>query len=461
MATLFARLNTPPAMASGQALGTATSGKAEGSVYAVLPLVALLYSFFLFPPETRLQIATVNLPIYRILIILLLPLIFQSTLKRVRIGAADIMILLASAWMAISFMDIYGAGVGIVRALGNIIDAAGAYLVARISIRSPRDVRIVLILIAPALLLAGLEMTVESLTRRLIVRPAFQSVFGTVSAGSEDVGNVAGEMMKDYRLGGLLRAYGPFSHPILGGIILTSAIVLYLLSGLRFWPKYIGLAGAFLGFFSLSSAAILGVFLSIGIFAGHLILQRVRQISWWVVTLFVAAALIFLEVASQGGAVNVLVRLTLNPQTGYYRKLIWEYGTQSIRDHPLFGIGYAAYERPVWLLPSESVDAHFLAEGIRYGIFVPALTIVAIVMTQIMLGRLAGRGRGADSNLIVAVNACLFILMFGTFTVTYFGEARLWFMAIVGMAVSMARLAHVRTPIVYPDMHLPNAGGSR
>jgi O-antigen ligase len=52
--------------------------------------------------------------------------------------------------------------------------------------------------------------------------------------------------------------------------------------------------------------------------------------------------------------------------SAYYRLLIWEYGTETVMNHPIFGIGYNEYERPSWMAPS--VDMFWLNNGIMFGL---------------------------------------------------------------------------------------------
>lgn len=414
----------------------------------VWPLLLLMASFLLLSPEVRITILGVNLPAYRLLA-LVLSWHWISALSRaqIRLMSADWLIVLVSIWMLISFSYHYGIGVGIVRGMGVVIDTAGAYFLARSCIRTPADLRLLFFFLLPLLLIAGLEMLMESVTKDFLVRPAYGKIFGQVSSYSGGAADGVLELRKEFRLGGLMRGMGPFSHPILGGLTLTSTMLIFLNSGIRSWPKYLGCFAAFLGFFALSSATILSLLVAFGLFFGDKFIAYFRSVSWWMVSVFVILASLFIEFASKGGLVNILIRQTLDPQTGYYRKAIWEWGLRSIVNHPWFGIAYAEYERPRSLLPSGSVDAHFLAAGIAFGAIVPLATLLAVVIVQVKLGLVIGRGRGADRNLLFGLNAALFSLMFASMTVTYFGETRLWFMAFIGMAASMSQLKLVRQPI--------------
>lgn len=428
-------------------------GRREGrgqflrAVKPLLPLLILLYSFFIFPPEVKLTVLSANIPLYRLIaIIFSWKWIASYSRKDLHFTVVDGLISFSSLWMIVAFLHHYGAGTGFIRGMGIAIDTAGSYFLARSCIRTPAQLRLLFLLLVPGLALAGLEMLLESFRKDFIVRPAFARIFGQVSGYSAGADSGAVELRREFRIGGLMRAMGPFSHPILGGITLTSTLLIYMSSGIRSWPRIVGCGAAVLGFFALSSATILAIMLAVFLFASDIMLRRLQSVTWWIVLALVILLIFFLEFSSQGGVVNLLVRQTLDPQTGYYRKLIWEYGLKSVGNNMLYGIGYAEYERPLSLLPSGSVDAHFLATGIAFGVLVSFTLLLGAIIAVFRLGAVMGGGKGADRNLLFGLNGALLILLASSMTVTYFGEARIWFMAIIGMAVSMGQLVLHKAP---------------
>lgn len=402
----------------------------------ILPLVIVIYMFLLFPIETRPQVLGVNLPIYRFGIILFTPfMLARLTSVRTRFLFADWLMVLATAWTLISFCAIYGIGPGLIRASGVVIDFAGAYTLARLAIDSPTALRRFLILIAPGLFLAGFEMFIESVTDRLIVRPFFAKIFGAVAA--YDAGEISGtvEYVQEQRLG-LLRAYGPFSHPILGGAVLISMLPLWIKSGIRSWPLWAGIVASLMGLYSVSSAAFLGFAFGATLLAIDFGKKYVRTVNWPVVTILMTLVLLAVELVSGSGVTGVLARLTLDPQTAYYRILIWEFGSKSVMAHPWIGLGYFPFERPAWMSPS--VDAHFLALALRNGLPVPTLFIAIIVLGMIGTGLRSGVVGGRDRDLLVGLNFSLAVLMLISMSVNYFGETNVWFMIIVGITATFS-----------------------
>lgn len=401
------------------------------AISTVLPLASLFYSFLIFSPEVAINLVGINLPAYRITLFLLaIPsVVILSKRTGGRPNFIDIAVGLASFWILVSFVVTYGSQEGLVRGGGIVVDTALSYLVGRASIARLNDVRMLLMVLLPGLMFAGFFLVMESLSGSLLLRPTFASLFGTVSSSVTD-GGTATRLVTETRLG-LLRAYGPFAHPILAGVFMISFLPLFYFSGLRSWPFYAGLAVALTGFFSLSSATFLCLMVAIGAISIDHFKQYFPKLTWWTITSMMSVAVFVAHFASQNGIVSVLSRLTLTPHTAQYRVLIWEYGLQTIELHPWFGIGYRSWERLWWM--HDSVDAHFLLLGMRHGVLVPVLLVLAIVYGVIRLGFLAPRLKRADRNLLIGVNVSIILLFLVGQTVAFFGSGTIGFMAFLAI----------------------------
>lgn len=418
-----------------------TRGIGREQVNRVLPLVALFYTILLCPPEVSFTVAGQWLPAYRV--VLILSAIF--VVKRAFTGGArgltlpDVFVVSASVWVLISFVNIYGVTEGFSRGSGMLLDILGSYILARTSVTSFSDFRLFLLLTLPALLLSGALMVLESLSGRLFVRPTLASVFGNVSSysGGEAAGSVL--LREEVRMG-LLRAYGTFSHPILAGVILGSFFPLFYFSGIRSWAFLAGIAAAAAGVFSLSSAAFLGlVIIGAGILIDYLRRNGFSQFSWWTIISMLSLLVFVAHMASKNGIIAVLSRFTLTPHTARYRIVIWQEGSKTVRENPIFGIGYQQWERLSWM--GESVDAHFLLLAMRHGIIVPILLLVGIIFAMMRLGYLSGRLSLIDKRTVIGVNMTMLMMLITAQTVAFFGASNLAFMAMVGLLVSLMSFA--------------------
>ena len=208
---------------------------AASNMMVLLPAVILFYTVIL-PPEVRLSLGEQVLFAPRIIGFALLPwILWQLVRGQVRFVIWDYLFFFGSFWMVFAFMVYYGPADGVIRGGALAFDYTIPYLIGRICFKNTTDVRRFLIMVAPGLILAGLSMLMEVLASRPLVRPAFASIFGDLSAFQDGKAIGARESFIDRRLG-ILRANGPFAHPILAGVLLASFLPLYFFSGIRKWP---------------------------------------------------------------------------------------------------------------------------------------------------------------------------------------------------------------------------------
>ncbi|MEL7199664.1 MAG: hypothetical protein AAGL10_15245 [Pseudomonadota bacterium] len=389
------------------------------------------------PFEIRVTIAEQTLYPPRIAAFLLLPwLVFRLLRTRFRLVVWDILFMMSAFWMLVAFVINYGPATGFVRGGVLAFDIAVPYLAARMAVHDSNDFRRLLIVVAPGLMIAGSSMLAEVFAGRSLVRPFFTQIFGPLPLyqGGDAIG-LASSASFERRLG-ILRASGPFSHPILAGLFLASFLPLYLSSSIRSWPFVGGVAASILSIFSASSAPILLLLMNAGLLLVDWGQRLVAFINWKLIVPSLCVLALLLHLGSQNGLLSVLIRLTLNPQTGYFRQLIWQYGTQSVAKHPLFGIGYEGFDRPTWM--PESVDNHWLLLAMRYGL-VPALGIGLVVIAAVIILCLkAGQCSELERKLHVGLAAGLFSFALLGFSVAFFGGIQTWFYVLVAISVSIA-----------------------
>ncbi|MFO6446928.1 O-antigen ligase family protein [Erythrobacter sp. NE805] len=406
-------------------------------IVALIPILIVFYAFILAPPETEFSLFGVRFFGYRLGVLLgTIPALWM-TIKDTRgfLNRVDMAYAVMMFWIILSFQVVYGLEIGFVRAVGLVLDYGGSYFVARACIVTPNDLRRFLILIMPGLLYAGLIMAAESLSGHLLLRPAAASIFGNMTGFYN--GEATGEYtLKEEFRAGLLRAFGPFDHPILGGTIMTGFLPLYYYSGLRGWPLIGGVIAAFLGLFSLSSAAFLGVMIMLAAFAVNRALPHIPKMSWWIVITLASLVLLVLHLVSTNGIAQVIARLTFSPESAYYRVAIWEYGTENVKNNPLFGLGYLTWERPSWMV-AESVDAHFLLLAMRHGLLVPVVLLAGICLGMIRIGQVMKRIDPQNCRLLFGMNMAVIIYLIIGQTVTFHGACAVVFMSFIGFLASL------------------------
>lgn len=409
----------------------------SGALAVILPAVILFYSVLL-PSEIRILIAEQNLYPTRLAALMIAPWM----LLRIAQGQTnwtwwDAVFLLGAFWMVLAFMVYYGPAVGIRRGGILAFDVVMPFLVGRLCFRDANDLRRFLILIAPGLFLAGATLLMEVLAARPLVRPAAASIFGDMAAyeGGEAVG--LRDVFIDRRLG-ILRATGPFPHPILAGILLACFLPIYFMSGLRKWPFILGIGASFFAVFSASSAAFLALLLGIALIAIDWAQKFIEFISWKIILLFSGMLMLAVHFMTERGIIVFFSSFTLNPQTSAFRRIIWQYGTQSVEKHPWFGIGFSEYERPAWML-SSSVDNHWLLLAMRFGLIPAIATLIVSIAGVVLLASASAKASEDERRLLVGLAIALFSIVLLGFSVAFFGGAVYWFYMMFAIALSLAK----------------------
>lgn len=415
--------------------------QASHPIWLIMPALLLVYAAIL-PTEIRFNVLDQNIYLPRLVGFFMLPVVFFRVVR----GSftphfCDVAVLAAAFWMITAFIVYYGPSEGLLRGAALALDTAIPYFIARTSFHSLSDIRRLLVLVAPVLFLAGLTMLIEIFADRHIVKSAFESIFGERAAyeGGLEVARV--DRMGDRRLG-VLRAKGPFPHPILAGLFIISFLPLYLNSGLRKWPFWVGTAAALFSIFSVSSAAFIGIFLNVGLLIVDRLHKTTTFVSWKAVIPASIGLLVAANMATTQGIIPFLTQFTLSPQTAYFRRLTWDYGMASVLENPWFGIGFQEIERLSWM--PETVDNHWLLIAIRYGVF-PALVLILVALYGVYaLARASGRHTEMDRNLIVGMAISLFTFTLLGFSVAFFGGSKAWFYMMVGMAITCSAMHSLR-----------------
>jgi hypothetical protein len=262
----------------------------------------------------------------------------------------DFLALATAAWMIVA--SIASVGVSeIPTAGGDALDFLGGYLISRAYcfgrpaldtfIRVLKIFAVIVIILAMADTISGRPIVHETIV-------------------PWDKTWLEGQMRN-----GWVRAMSTFDHPILFGVFcaLTAAILLYWEKTLLRRSVAAGLC--FLGcILSLSSAALMAFSIILIAFTYD---QLLRRYSWrWSAFWIIMGMLIFVVFVVAAHPLNwVLSHLTLDPQTGYFRMLIWDTALTYIAQSPVIGYAYHSLNN---VILDNSVDSIWLVLSLRFGV---------------------------------------------------------------------------------------------
>jgi O-antigen ligase len=369
----------------------------------------------------------VNFPIYRIVLLsMLVPCLAHLLQKKAgTVRAADIGVFAYCIWIGIALTTTQGFAKALQPSSSFFIDGFGAYLLGRCYIRSAEDFG-QMVSFAVKLLATLLPFALyEWMTGKTILLTMFGAVFPTVEFADMPP-----------RLG-LFRVQGPFSHPILFGVFCGSIFALVCSvpssTGFAFGRGFSACIVAVSAMLSMSSAPLAGV-----AFQAALLIwcKALSRFSWNLNVLWalVLTGYLIVEFGSNQTPIQFYIsHFTFDTQTGWYRLLIWDFGSASVMNHPLFGIGLDDWVRPPWMA-SKSVDNFWLLTAMRYG--VPALIIIS--MSCLVLWISLARKRTLPAALKPYRQAyliCMVTFVFVGSTVHFWASLYSWFFFLLACGV--------------------------
>lgn len=328
--------------------------------------VILLIASFLCPTELSLYIAGLRLPPHRVALIILFPIAIMRLLSQqgLRLRSFDVFFLFFNLWTVGVFVYHHGQHEGLVYGGSQALESLGAYLVARVWIRTEDELRATLRIFGYAIAVAALIALPETLLGQIWTHNILHAITGYYHPiGIEE------------RMG-LTRAYGVFDHPIHYGTFCAALAAMFWFSQKGNLNRF-KMAGLLTGatLLGLSSAPLLCLGMQGAMIAWDRFtrwLPKRATLTFVIVAILYVAASLF---STRGPIAVIATGMTLDPWTGFYRLQIWENGMNNVWMYPLTGLGLNDWDRPSWMF-SDTVDAYWLVVMMRMGI--PALLLLII-----------------------------------------------------------------------------------
>src|SRR5690606_18141321 len=132
-------------------------------------------------------------------------------------------------------------------------------------------------------------------------------------------------------------------------LALTHMVVGRDLSVTRKWM--VSIATALTATLSLSSGPLTGILVQIALMAWNRLFGWLRA-SWLLLAASIGLGLMTVSLFAKRPLLHILMSFAFEPDSAFFRLLIWTYGTLSISNHPWFGVGTGAWDRPSWMGPS-------------------------------------------------------------------------------------------------------------
>lgn len=368
-------LNGRHSPASRRDIGTAAAAAPAGK----LPWPVVLFIIALIMPWA-IYVGSLRLSPYRIvLIIMIVPCI-----KRLIGGEAgplklpDIAIFLYCLWAAVCLGVVHGLSTAIQSGGILFVETIGGYLLARVYIRTAEDFYNLVSLMFKVVIFLLPFGIIEMVSGQKPLLQLFGIFLPTIDVAQ-------GEPRW-----GLARVQGPFEHPILFGVCCGSVLALtYMVlgHGQSFGRKCFKTAMvAATAFLALSSGPLTALMAQILLLIWNGVLSSMKA-RWKLLWLMIIGAQVTVYLYSGESVARFYISHAplFDSWSAYYRLLIWEYGSATVLNHPLFGIGYNEYERPSWMVPS--VDMFWLTHGIMFGLPGALFMSLTFISTTVLVGK--------------------------------------------------------------------------
>ncbi|WP_172300490.1 O-antigen ligase [Pseudoruegeria sp. HB172150] len=339
-----------------------------------LPFLVTVYLFSLILPFI-FQLGPLRMSAYRfILIVLIVPLLAMWLSGRAgRIRFADIAFLLSSLWVGVSYTVLHGPAAGLEPGGIALIETMGAFLLARVYVRSLEHFyKVIKTLFLLVLFLLPFAV-IETVTGQDIALKLSNSIFKSNYP-----------IYMDPRWG-LRRVQAVFQHPIAFGVFCSSIIgcTFYVIGYKRSAFKKLIYTSTvvFTAGLSLSSGPMTAMATQLGLISWDRILRKFKMRWYFLSGMFLSFVVLITIFANRSPAQILISFVAFRPSSAYNRLKIWDWGTINVARHPLFGVGYNEWERGRSM--PESIDMFWLQPAIINGL--PCAVFLHLAFLSVIL----------------------------------------------------------------------------
>ncbi len=333
-------------------------------------MVCYLYIISLFIPlEVFVNLGPVRMEPYRFILIISFIQFIKQNKHRVEKSSRILFLYIFFSFIALAVS--HGFTVATQSSGILFLEICGSYWLGMMYVTDKQKHKKYLLLIASLYFWISIPSWYEFVTGSKPIHAFFEKITGHVQLATD-------LYTESYIRLGFTRVTSVFAHPILYSIsaVALLPIVIAILRNTK--TKRMAFLRTLFGLFT----AIITSITSAGI--GAVLLQTICRL-WFdykdkigiyknVIITGIVIMFAVIQFGSNRGLIKFLAAsATLNPQTGYYRILQWEFASDDIAENFWFGIGNNAWTHPEWF--ADSVDSYWLLNMITYGFFSTAMLV--------------------------------------------------------------------------------------
>ena len=423
-------MSTQSLLSSNGFVRYARPARSANGVPFLLILVAVS---IVLPEEFSFYIFELRFTLTRLIFILLAPLVVIILIQKVRAGRyrfiiTDLLVLLSGFWMVYAPGNILGLAAALNHGGPIALEFCMGYFATRMLLSERGQALKFISLFCGLVAVAGLAAALDTFTDSFVVHK-LASVF--TGYRTYDVGI--------YRLG-LLRARGPFEHPIILGFLSSLALIISFYVKVR-WRKF-SIAGCSVGtLVAVSTAPVQGFLIGLSLLLYNRILSNI-PFKWFALIAAFGAMLGGVWLSGHSILHFVFQYLTFDPESGYYRIWTWDGVSDAVALSPMFGLGFGPF--PDDLDINHSIDALWLNLALNFG--VPGAILVGLSLVSgaaLPISSARFNLSAIEKRLGVALGVVLFVVLFVSFTVDFWGSSWVAVAVLLGVKVHLAEMARI------------------
>lgn len=372
--------------------------------------------------DASLSIGGAKLTAGRIgIILLLIPAISKLFQGSRRIVLSDVFAFATGVWMI--GVSAYVDGANLSSTAAEALEFIGGYFVARGFFFGPSEVATFVRLLKGFTLVAILFALADLLAGRWVVPDILSPIFGVPA------------LVPQYR-SGVVRAISTFSHPILFGLFcsLVGAILLYAeTDGLR--RIMYGAVCVLGGLLSLSSVALLSYSIALSVYIYDRLLRRNRW-RWAMLTVGLLVLLVAVVMSTNNPLGWLLSHLTLDPESSYFRLLIWDAALDRLSESPITGFSFGSLNDDIL---DATIDAAWLVYALRFGVPMIVLLFLTGVTAILPSGRRSAPilSRSYMDDMSTGFTIVVALFMFAGLTVHFWNYMWIFWGVCIGIRASL------------------------
>lgn len=360
------------------------------------------------------------------IVLLLVPALVALLQSRRRLLVSDLLACVTALWM-VGAATYVGGLESATSAVAECLELVGGYFVARAFFTKPAALDSFATMLKVLAAVAIACAFADTLSGRWLVRDVLTSAMGGSWAAD------AALFADNYR-GDMIRATSTFDHPILFGTFcaLTAAVLLYAERSApwRIFWSCLCCVGCLL---ALSSAATIALVIVLSVYAFDRSLNR-YQWRWGALFGMGVLGSLFAFMMSNNPLTWIISHLTFDPQTGFYRILIWDAVTSQIAQSPITGHGFVLFGD---YLLDRTVDSVWLMLGLRYGIPLIVLLCLLNVSSFLPTRHNSTIDAGNFAGMRTAFTLVLATFMFTGLTVHFWNYMWIFWGLCIGVRASL------------------------